>query len=173
MLARHSRSRAVEQRIVVARAAVVAVVAALVLLLAYAALLGDVLQARNASLFYRVNAFVLESEASGALTDSVSVAAMLLFNIIVFGIPAYIGARLCPPAWWAPSFWLLALGLVAWCNKFGALYFNLPWGGAAVTGTVDLALILSCVVVGGLSGKQRRNELREQPGTSLTKRPGT
>ena len=131
---------------------------ALLVAAAFSYLAGDVLEAKDPELSYRVNAVVLETEVEAALRDPVSVVSMVVFNTLVFGWPAFVGAKLCAVQWWAPATGLAVLGGVAWSLRFGSLLLMAPQSGATQAAIVGLALVVACAMMGARVGRMDRDK---------------
>ena len=149
-----------ENRVGPVWATLLSAIIALFVATAFSYLPGDVLESKYPELSYRVNAVVLETEIESALNDPVSVISMIVFNALVFGLPAFVGTRLCARSWWVPTVSLAALGLVAWCFRFGGLLLMAPLSGASRAALFDLVLVAACAMIGAHVGRQDRNKHR-------------
>ena len=148
----------VENRLGPVWATLLSTTMALLVAAAFSYLAGDVLESRDPELSYRVNAVVLETEVEAALRDPLSVVSMVVFNALVFGWPAFVGAKLCSVQWWVPATGLAALGVATWSFRFGSLLLMAPQSGAAQAALVGLLLVVACAMIGARVGKMDRNK---------------
>jgi hypothetical protein len=145
----------VTDRLRLAIAVTATVATALILLLAVTHFTWDVLQSRDSELFVRVNAMQLESEADGALRDPVAMASVILVNLVIFGVPGILGARLYPRRWWAAAAALASLGGTLWLLRFGLLLV-VPGAVSAKLASVVAALsMVGSAVRGAWLGRKR------------------
>jgi hypothetical protein len=98
----------------------------------------DVLQQRNPSLFYRVNAIRLESELESGLADPVSALSILLFNALTIGVACAVGAFVCPARRWFVPVTLCTVALGFWVYRYGLLLLGLDVLGAKAALLFDL-----------------------------------
>ncbi|MBK5257596.1 MAG: hypothetical protein JJE39_16350 [Vicinamibacteria bacterium] len=127
------------------------------LMVAIAHFTWDVLQSADLDLFHRVNAINLESEVGDALQDPISTASIVLFSLVVFGLPSALGACLSPRRWWAPAGLLLAIGTVLWLRRFAPLFLMPGSTWAKASSAVALFCMFVWAIVGAHLGRLGRN----------------
>ena len=137
------------------RAIAVTVVTAAILMIIAAHFTWDVLQSKNPDLFYRVNALQLESEVDGVVHDPVAITSVVLFNVVVFGVPGFVGAQLYPRLWWAAPAALAAVGVALWFHGFATLFLQADRVEARLASLIDLVSMVGSALGGARIGWRR------------------